>query len=81
MNNPTKDGFIFKGWYKTSDFSGESITKIEPGILEDINLYAKWEEIDKTYYVNYNYNGGTPVYNYKDQIVTLFFTRSKHLCR
>lgn len=43
MNNPTKDGFIFKGWYKTSDFSGESITKIEPSILEDINLYAKWE--------------------------------------
>lgn len=39
--NPTKEGFIFSGWYTNPEFEGEifDFTK-----LYDVTLYAKWEE-------------------------------------
>lgn len=39
---PIKEGFIFAGWYKKSDFSGERLEKIAAGSAEDVTLYAKW---------------------------------------
>ena len=38
--NPTREGYIFEGWYKDSNFNEEYdfYTKVE----EDITLYAKW---------------------------------------
>lgn len=38
---PTKKGYTFAGWYKTSDFSGSAITSTE-NQCEDLVLYAKW---------------------------------------
>ena len=42
LNNPTKEGYIFEGWYTTADFSGAAVTKVN----EDTKgtLYAKWKE-------------------------------------
>ena len=39
--DPTKEGFIFSGWYTNPEFEGEifDFTK-----LYDVTLYAKWEE-------------------------------------
>lgn len=40
--NITKDGFEFGGWYANSNFTGESIEKINNTEIEDKVLYAKW---------------------------------------
>ncbi len=42
--NMTKEGFSFAGWYKTTDFKGDSVTEISKGTAENITLYAKWLE-------------------------------------
>ena len=52
---PSKNNYIFRGWYQTTDFSGEAVTKIEKGTMHNITLYAKWERI---YQISYNANGG-----------------------
>ena len=43
LPTPTKDGSEFKGWYLTSDFTGETVTEIPKGTKEDKVYYAKWE--------------------------------------
>jgi len=57
---PTRDGYIFEGWYETEDYSTEAITVLPRGAfgiarsltsggsvsyyIENIKLYAKWSE-------------------------------------
>lgn len=43
FKDPSKPGYIFKGWYKDSGFT-EQVSSIEIGTTGDIILYAKWEE-------------------------------------
>lgn len=43
FKNPSKPGYIFKGWYKDSNFT-EQVSSIAIGTTGDIVLYAKWEE-------------------------------------
>lgn len=53
-SDPTKEGYIFKGWFledKTYDFNSV--------VEENIELTAKWERI--TYTVKFNSNGGSNV--------------------
>ena len=40
--NPTREGFIFKGWYKDKEFVNRFDFENEY-ITEDLTLYAKWE--------------------------------------
>jgi uncharacterized repeat protein (TIGR02543 family) len=42
LENPSRTGYIFSGWYRNSDFSDEKITHITPDMKEDITIYAKW---------------------------------------
>jgi uncharacterized repeat protein (TIGR02543 family) len=43
LSTPTKEGYIFKGWYLTNDFSGDAIQpNTEVTSNEDHSLYAKW---------------------------------------
>ncbi|MCM1487360.1 MAG: InlB B-repeat-containing protein, partial [Firmicutes bacterium] len=42
---PAKVGCDFKGWYRNPEFEGETLTCIDENEIEDIKLYAKWEEI------------------------------------
>ena len=45
LNAPYREGYIFEGWYATSDFSGEEITTINPeSNIPGNTLYAKWIE-------------------------------------
>ena len=45
LNSPTRDGWYFDGWYETSDFSGDRITRWDVGERRtDVTLYAKWIE-------------------------------------
>ena len=41
---PTKESFIFGGWYPTPDFSGEAVTVIGSDAAGDKTYYAKWEK-------------------------------------
>ena len=41
---PTKEGFLFRGWYPTADFSGEAVTAIGTDAAGDKTYYAKWEK-------------------------------------
>ena len=48
LYNPTKDGYIFGGWYDNSEFNGSSISTIPSGSYGNKTLYAKWNEITPT---------------------------------
>ncbi len=62
LKNPTKEGYIFGGWYKNEFFTTTSkITMIPTGSTGDIDIYAKWTPI--TYSVKFNANGGSGVMN------------------
>lgn len=51
---PTKEGFVFGGWYLQADYQGDSkIEKIEEGTTGNLTLYAKW-----MYEISYELNGG-----------------------
>ena len=53
---PTRDGYIFGGWYLTENLSGDAIVEIDGKIASNVAVYAKWiyddgstEESDATY--------------------------------
>lgn len=54
LSNPTRDGYVFKGWFSAS--TNEKVTDISIGTLTDVYVYAKWEPI--VYSISYHLNGG-----------------------
>ena|GEM_PF-937737 len=46
VQNLTREGYTFLGWYDNEEYIGEAITQLEPNIFHNIDLYAKWEKID-----------------------------------
>ncbi len=71
---PTRENYIFKGWYDSSDFSGNPILSIPLGSFGDKSFYAKWEPVK--YNIVYNLNGGiqsdlNPDYYTIEQKITL----------
>ena len=65
---PSKQGFIFKGWYSEQEF----ITKVENiygSQKADVAVYARWELI--TYTITYELDGGT---NHKDNVDSFIIT-------
>ncbi|MBQ8293162.1 MAG: InlB B-repeat-containing protein [Bacilli bacterium] len=59
LAEPSKTGYIFKGWYDNPDFSGDIVRKINKGTLTDITLYAKWLSEEESFEIDYEPNGGT----------------------
>ena len=55
LSNPTKTGYSFVGLYNDSELT-DSITVIEQGSTENIDIYAKWTI--ETYTITYNLNSG-----------------------
>ena len=55
LYNPTRDGYLFEGWFASSDFSGERMTYLSKDNLGDVTLHAKWS---LAYTITYNTNGG-----------------------
>ncbi len=64
----TKSGFKFCGWYETSGFSGNPVTKINSGNKSDVKLYAKFLKEFKATYIT---DGGSQnnVKNYTSEDV------------
>ncbi len=56
LKDPTRNGYTFAGWYKTSTFSNQ-VTTINKGSYGDLVFYAKWAPI--SYSITYNLDGGT----------------------
>lgn len=44
LEEPTKEGYTFAGWYDNANFEGEAVTHIAKGSTGNIELYAKWEK-------------------------------------
>ncbi|MDE6398528.1 MAG: InlB B-repeat-containing protein, partial [Clostridiales bacterium] len=48
LSAPTKEGYVFGGWYTDAEFSGDAVTQITgEGTPSEITLYAKWTEEEK----------------------------------
>jgi uncharacterized repeat protein (TIGR02543 family) len=52
----SKEGYEFLGWYDNAELSGEPVTLIALGIMQDIELWASFEAINYT--ITYNADGG-----------------------
>ena len=54
--NPTKEGYVFIGWFGSSDFSGDAITKVASGSHGEKNFYACYGRV-----ISFNSNGGEEI--------------------
>ena len=57
LQEPTKTGYTFNGWYDNSSFTGTPITRISKGSYGNKTLYAKWTA--NTYTVTLDQQSGT----------------------
>ncbi|NCB66335.1 MAG: hypothetical protein EOM48_09240, partial [Bacilli bacterium] len=57
LQNPTRTGYTFGGWFETDTFSGTALATIAQGSTGNKTLYAKWT-VD-SYTITYNLNNGT----------------------
>lgn len=58
---PTRDGYIFKGWYKSNEFIQPWNFDIDI-VQEETTLYARWDKVvEDTYRVDFDSNGGSEV--------------------
>ena len=61
---PTRDGYVFGGWYTQKDGAGAQFTK-DSVVNADVTVYAKWttNTVVVTYTVTFDAQGGTPTPN------------------
>ena len=45
LQNPTKTGYTFGGWYDNAGFTGSAITEISTTDIGDKTVYAKWTAV------------------------------------
>ena len=58
--NPTKDGVVFLGWFKSENFESEWV--FDGDVVDsDITLYAKWLAEIETCMISFNTNGGNDI--------------------
>ena len=75
LDEPTRTGYTFAGWYDNEGLTGNAVTTIDQGSTENITLYAKWTI--NTYTITYNLDGGTvatdnpTTYNVETETFTL----------
>lgn len=55
LQEPTRSGYVFAGWFDNANFIGEAVTEIASGSTGGLTLYAKWNII---FTITYILNGG-----------------------
>ena len=59
LQNPTKSGFVFSGWYLDNAFT-QLVTALPKGIKNNIDLYAKWSlDTSITYVITWQNEDGS----------------------
>ena len=59
LEEATRVGYTFVGWYGSEELSGEAVTSIELGSVGDVRLYAKFEI--NAYTISFESNEGSVV--------------------
>lgn len=67
---PTKQGYVFVGWFEKEDFSGDKVTQLDKTNTEIEKLYAKYEVI--TFKVKYVLNNPNAQVS-ENEVATEFF--------
>ena len=44
LDEATKEGYLFEGWYNNAEFTGDPMNEIPAGSSGNISLHAKWTE-------------------------------------
>ncbi|NCC85497.1 MAG: hypothetical protein EOM03_15425, partial [Clostridia bacterium] len=57
LQAPSRQGYTFGGWHRSSDFSGSPVLSIPKGSTGSVTLYAKWSK--DIYQINYALDGAT----------------------
>ncbi len=71
LEDPTKEGYTFKGWYDNAEFNNEAITEIVTSDAEDKTLYAKWvkeSNLRGTVILFIKDGDGNPLVGYKGEL-------------
>ena len=72
---PTREGYVFCGWYDNAQFTGKPVTTLTAGTIGDKTFYARWKKSLVTYPtitisqpadVTYNGSAYTPAITVKD---------------
>lgn len=72
---PQKEGYNFKGWYTTQDYTGNASNTISKGTTGNKTYYAKWEKIKN--YQGYNIYDVLAEQAELDNAQSLFVTNAK----
>lgn len=56
LNNPSKTGYTFDGWYLDAECTGDKITELDASMSGKVTLYAKWTATKYT--IDYQLDGG-----------------------
>lgn len=64
---PTRDGYIFDGWYEDEAFTKEA-SAIAVGSASEVTVYAKWIDASSLS-VTYNFDGGNSKYATREELI------------
>ena len=59
FNDPTKTGYTFEGWFDNNAFDGDVYVAINPNLMSDLTLFAKFTV--NQYTISFDEAGGTNV--------------------
>ena len=69
LENPTKLGYVFGGWYTSNDYNDDERVKVIPnGSIGNIELFAKWTPA--TYSIKFNKNNSKATGTMSNQTLT-----------
>ena len=72
LNNPTKDGYTFKGWTGSNGNTPQTSVQIAKGSTGNKTYTANWEKL--TYTITYDYAGGSGLNVESYDVETATFT-------
>jgi len=72
LPTPIRNGYIFEGWYLSSNLLGDQVKTIQKNYLTNLLFHAKWTEIN--FIVMFNSNGGQAYDDLTYSVTNLNFT-------